>query len=194
MHEQKEVEEMIERRFLVAVVLSMAVLSGCAPVISSEWRNEARKDLTFSMALRDPTAYTGSIVIWGGIIIGIANHPDGTALAVLETPLTYRERPRNSAYSSGRFIATTPQFLDPAVFRRGRMITLAGEIIGKETRPLGKSEVQYTYPVVRVKQIVLWEPEYAPPADYWWYEDSDFWSDEGFDSNVRDKGRGSDSR
>jgi len=47
---------MTRRRFLAAVALSMAVLSGCAPVISSEWRKEARKDLTFPMVLRDPTA------------------------------------------------------------------------------------------------------------------------------------------
>ncbi len=180
---------MIKRRFLVAVVLSMAVLSGCAPVISSELRKEARKDLTFPMALRDPTAYTGSIVIWGGIIMGIANHPDGTALVVLETPLTYRERPQNSAYSRGRFIATTPQFLDPAVYRRGRLITVAGEIIGKETRQLGKSKIQYTYPVVSIKQINLWEPEYIPTSDYWWYEDSDFWPGQRFEGDWGGDGK-----
>ena len=183
---------MIRRKFRVAVVLSMAVLSGCTPVISSEWRKEARKDLTFTMALHDPGAYTGSIVIWGGIIIDVTNRPDGTMLAVLETPLNSGERPESSEYSRGRFIATTPQFLDPVVYSRGRKITVAGEIIGKETRPMAKSEVLYTYPVIRIKQINLWsvQPEYAPPPDYWWHGGPyDFWPDEGFDNGLGDEDR-----
>ncbi len=185
---------MTQRRFCTAVVLGLVALSGCAPVISSEWRKEARKDLTFATAFHDPAAYTGSIVIWGGIIIGVANRPEGTALTVLETPLSYRERPEHSERSRGRFIAVTSQFLDPAVYSRGRKVTVAGEIIGKETKPMGKSKVPYTYPVVRIKQIHLWSIrlEYVPPPDYWWYGGFyDYWPDEGFDEGLgEDEGEG----
>ncbi len=170
--------EQVERRFFLSVVLGLVVLAGCSPVISSEFRKEARNDLTFSMAFSDPTAYTGSVVIWGGVIIGIMNRPDGTTLAVLETPLSYRERPEGSEQSQGRFIAETPQFLDPAVFSSGRKVTIAGTITGKETRPLGKAKVPYIYPVIRIKQIHLWsmQPEYLQPPGYWWMgEPYDYW-------------------
>lgn len=166
----KQRREKVQRGFFLAAVLGLVVLSGCGPVISSEFRNEARKDLTFSMAFSDPAAYTGSVVIWGGVIIGIMNQPEGTTLVVLETPLSYRERPETSDRSRGRFIAETPQFLDPAMFSTGRKVTIAGAITGKETMPLGKAKVPYTYPVIRIKQIYLWsmQPEYMPPPGYWY--------------------------
>lgn len=149
------------------------------------------------MVLHDPAAYTGSIVIWGGIIMGIANRPDGTALAVLETPLKYEEMPESSEYSQGLFIAATSLFLDPEVFKRGRMVTVAGEITGRKTRPLGKTKVNYTYPVIGIKQIVLWSimPEYAYPPDYCWYGGpDDFWPDEGRESGTENEGRENEER
>jgi outer membrane lipoprotein len=150
--------------------LLLMVISGCAYPISKELRREVRKDITFSMVLQDPTAYMGSVVLWGGIIIETMNHRDGSEVTVLETPLGYMEEPEPAKYSRGRFIAKTSEFLDPEVYKQRKRITLAGEIIGKEIKPLGKSE--YTYPVVLVKQLYLWprERRYIYPPPYYWYD------------------------
>jgi outer membrane lipoprotein len=140
------------RWFLISLYLFVA--SGCAYPISRELREEANKDLTFSMVLQKPTAYVGSIVIWGGEIIWTTNSENGTEFLVLNIPLDYKGMPEGAEHSRGRFIAKSPQFLDPALYKTGRKITVAGEIVGKETRPLGKT--QYTYPVVRVRELHLW--------------------------------------
>jgi outer membrane lipoprotein len=158
-------------RFFV-LVLFVAAVSGCSYTypISKQWRQEARKDLTFSMVLKDPTAYTGSIVLWGGSIIETVAVTEGSEIFVLQTPLDQMELPEASRYSQGRFIAKSSSFLDPEIYKNGRRITLAGEIIGKETRPIGKS--QYTYPVVAVKQLYLWKisTTYVYPYPYYgWY-------------------------
>ena len=147
--------------------LLLFFISGCPYPISRELREEARENLTFAAVLQNPTAYTGAIVIWGGIIISVFNRKDGTEITVLEIPLDSMERPEAEVRSQGRFIARSLKFLDPAIYSSGRKITIAGEIIGKETKPLG--EITYTYPVIAVKQIYLWrERVYVVPPDYYW--------------------------
>ena len=95
-----------------------------------------------------PTAAYGTwvSVIWGGRIVETIPQPEGSETIVLETPLDYEEMPEAAKYSQGRFIAKSSKLLDPEIYKKGMKITLAGEVIGKETRPLGKA--QYTYPVV----------------------------------------------
>ena len=117
-------------------------------------------------------------MLWGGEIIETVNVQGGSEMIVLDTPLDYQERPERARYSRGRFVAKSSKFLDPAIYKKGKEITLAGEIVGKETKPLGKTE--YTYPVVLVKQLHLWKrpyygryypywggPYYGPYYDYW---------------------------
>jgi outer membrane lipoprotein len=161
-------------------VLCLVLLSACASVISSELRKEARKDLVFDQITRNPTAYLGSVVIWGGVIINVDNSPDGSSITLLQTPLDDRDQPKDSEYSRGRFIARTPYLADPIVFEKGRKITVVGEIAGKETMLIGRSAL-YSYPVIRIKQLVLWSStDYLPPVYYVWHRGPDgFLKDEG---------------
>jgi outer membrane lipoprotein len=147
----------------------LLLISGCAYPISKEVRQEARESPSFITVLRNPTAYAGSIVVWGGSIIQTLNTKEGTDILVLETPLGHDERPMAKRYSQGRFIAKTPKYLDPEIYKPGRRITVGGEIIGKEIRPLGNTE--YIYPVVMIKQIHLWRRHrvYVYPYPYYWY-------------------------
>jgi outer membrane lipoprotein len=147
---------------LLFFVLLAGMLVGCSLPISESLRSSARKDLVFLTVLEDAKPYVGSTVIWGGKIIKTTNAPEGSELIILQTPLKATEEPHASAYSEGRFIAKTKKFLDPEVFTRGRKVTVAGELIGSQARPLDK--IQYTYPVIEIKQIYAWN---KPPAiDY----------------------------
>jgi outer membrane lipoprotein len=81
--------------------------------------------------------------------------------------------------SEGRFLILIEKYLDPYLFRKGRKITVAGEIQGEKIKPIG--EMDYRYPLVLSKQIYLWEeydyypvPYYHPYYyDPWW--DYPFW-------------------
>jgi len=153
------------------VFLAAALLSGCAYPISRQLRQEARKDLTFPMVLKDPTAYAGAIVLWGGYIIQTVTLAGGSEIMVLQTPLDYLDMPEEPISSQGRFIAKSANFLDPEIYKNGRKITLAGGIMGKESRPLDQS--QYTYPVVAIKELYLWQKTkpyvYPYPYNDWYY-------------------------
>jgi outer membrane lipoprotein len=69
--------------------------------------------------------------------------------------------------SEGRFVILVEGYVDPYVFRKGRRITVAGEILGRKVIRLG--ELEYPYPLLLSKQIYLWgEYYYYPyPAPYY---------------------------
>jgi outer membrane lipoprotein len=157
-------------RFLLLGLFLSGVL-GCAYPISKELRQEAAKQVTFPMVLQNPTAYVGDIVLWGGEIIETVNVQAGSEIIALEMPLDYQEMPEGERYSRGRFIAKSSEFLDPAIYKRGEKITLAGEIIGKQTKPLG--QIKYTYPVVMIKQLHVWKKQRLYPLPY--YRWSPYW-------------------
>ena len=144
------------------------LLSGCAPVISKNLRKEVDTSLTFRQVFQNPNVYKGKLVIWGGEIIQTINQKDGTTqIEVFQRPLGWREKPKETLPSEGRFLILAERFLDPYVFRRGREITVAGEILGEKMIPVG--EMEYRYPLLSSKQIYLWEEYYYRPYPYYYY-------------------------
>ena len=167
------------------LVLGLFVIgmAGCAYPISGEWRRQARRHLPFSTVLQDPTPYVGSIVIWGGVIASTENDRNGADIILLETPLDPWEMPGPAESSEGRFIARSSTFLDPAIYAPGRQITVAGQIVGKTTKQIG--QVDYTHPVVAIKQIYLWPRRiimyYSRPYYDWddWHYRDPWWPHRG---------------
>jgi outer membrane lipoprotein len=175
-------------RFYIGGLVLVGLL-GCASYpISRQYQAMASKDVNFTMVLAKPEAYEGAIVIWGGRIVETTNIPQGSEIIVLETPLNGWEEPSSPEYSPGRFIARSSSFLDPAIYRPGKKITIAGQVMGGEKKPLGTAE--YTYPIVNVKEIYLWPAPkmYAyEPMDYWpwwmdtgWAHNPDYWHYPGY--------------
>lgn len=151
------------------------LISGCAHVISKDLRVKADPSLTFGQILQNANAYRGKTVLWGGEIIQTINQKDGTTLIeVFQRPLGWRGEPKETVASEGRFLILIEKYLDPYLFRKGRKITVAGEIQGEKIKPIG--EMDYRYPLVLSKQIYLWEeydyypvPYYHPYYyDPWW--------------------------
>jgi outer membrane lipoprotein len=155
----------------VQLVFLSIFLSGCAHVISKDLRVKTDPSLTFAEIHRNPNAYKGKLVVWGGEIVQTENQKDGTTqIEIFQKPLGWRGEPRDTGYSEGRFLVLTGQYLDPYLFRRGRKITVAGEIQGEKIKPIG--EMDYRYPIIWSKQIYLWPLYYYPPYPYyydpWW--------------------------
>ncbi len=150
----------ISRINVLPWLLSMAavlLLVGCAHVISKEVLKEVDKNVTFAQLVKDVDAYKGKTVLFGGAIIETKNFADKSQVVVLQHPLDSRDRPVAGDVSEGRFIVTTPGFLDLAIYSPGRKITVAGKVVGKEKRPLG--EIEYTYPVIEKRGLYLWPVE-----------------------------------
>jgi Starvation-inducible outer membrane lipoprotein len=157
----------MSNRVLSLIVIScLAFLSGCAHVISKDIRNKADISLTFEKVLKNPIAFKGKTVVWGGEIVETLNQKNGTTeIEVFQIPLdSTTDAPKGSNASEGRFLILVTNYLDPYLYRKGRKITVGGEILGERIKPLG--EMDYRYPLISSKEIHLWEDYYYYPYPY----------------------------
>lgn len=159
------------KKYLLPLVLSLILflLPGCVYVISRDVRREVTPDLSFKEVIKDPDAHKGKLVLWGGAIIDSKNLKEGTRIVVLQKDLNSWGRPKESDKSQGRFIVLHPGYLDTAIYRKKREITVAGEITGRKVLPI--DEIEYTYPVLFSREIHLWTEETKAeyPYPYWPY-------------------------
>ena len=150
-------------------VFSVLLLSvcGCTSVISEGLRREVSEEITFGQVMENPDAHKGKVIILSGIILDAKNVKEGTLMEILQKPARDNGRPKDDDSTEGRFLGLHPGFLDVAVYGYGREVTIGGEVTGKKSLPLG--EIEYTYPVISIKEIYLWPPRIRrrpPPPPY----------------------------
>ena len=151
-------------------IMLLAMLAGCASPFDKKLRDQA-KPFSMSQVQANPKTTLGATVILGGRIISTMNGTNGGEIYVLQLPLNRRDRPANNdALSGGRFIAVSSEFLDPAAYPPGQLITVAGQLDGVRDRFL--DNVLYAYPVVLINQAHRWasqrEDYYYTAYPLWW--------------------------
>lgn len=134
---------------------SLVVCVACAPVISSEVRALVDPRLSYAEVAANPEAHVGKVLMVAGTIIEARNLREGTRLEILHYPTDSRGRPHTDYPSGGRFLVLVPEYLETAVYRPGRAITVAGEVTGQRELPLG--ETTYRYPVLMPRELHLWQ-------------------------------------
>jgi len=150
--------------YLAFGLLLLILIPGCTP-ISRDLRAQTDRTISFRQVFQNPEAYKGKVVIWGGEVIETINQKDGTTLIViLQRPLDWMEEPKFRG-SGGRFIVRVEGYVDPYVFKRGRRVTVAGEILGRKVMRVG--ELEYPYPLLQSKQLYLWGEYYDYPYPYY---------------------------
>lgn len=153
------------RIILVSIaILAAIVVAGCATVISREALKEVDQSVRFEQLLKNPQAYRGRTVLLGGDIIETQNLPEKTVIVVLQRSLGFRKKPAAEGASKGRFIVCVPGFLDPAIYRPKRKVTVVGSVLGEQVRPLG--EIEYTYPVISERELYIWPLEESSAAQH----------------------------
>jgi len=140
---------------ITALAAALFILAGCAPVISEKTLGQMDRGLNLEEVLKDPGAYTGRTIVLGGTILAVENLEGRTVAEVIEQEMNSHLKPITPENSAGRFLVEFDGFKDPAVYTKGRRITVAGTITGVEKRTIGKTA--YTYPVIRPAEHYLWE-------------------------------------
>lgn len=143
-----------------ALFVLAAFLVSCGPVISKQVMSSVDPSVSFQDLIKDPERFKGKTVVLGGRIIGTNVKTGETWMEVLQQPLDSRQRPEEADVSHGRFLVKFTDYRDPAVYSPGRAITVAGQVLGKEVRPL--SQIEYTYPVLLAREAYLWRIEQYP--------------------------------
>jgi outer membrane lipoprotein len=150
-------------KFKLFMTLFFMIAVSCGP-FPHQVMQEVTKDIPYNEVARAPESFRGSTVLWGGVIVETITRPKDTLILVRETELDFRKRPLNTDRSAGRFIIRHQGFLDPAIYARGREVTVVGVLAGKEERPVG--ELLYSYPIVESRSHKLWEPWTDSPPFY----------------------------
>lgn len=136
----------------VALIVLMTL--SCAAGISEQAQSQVTYMGTFAQVQQQPAKYMGETVMWGGKIVQTQPRDDNTELVVLQLELGGQDRPQDNDKSQGRFLARSTQFLDPALYPPGTLITVVGRLQGAEERPIGK--MAYQYPVVDIVEAKKW--------------------------------------
>ena len=151
----------------LALVALLILLGGCVSVVPKELRPEIDRSISFRELKEDPDAFTGRTALLGGEIIEAKNLQDETELEILQKPLGRGDVPMDTDESEGRFLVHHSGYLDPAIYRSGRHLTVVGEVMGGKSLKIGEAE--YRYPVLTSKFLHLWvkarryyDPYYSP--------------------------------
>jgi outer membrane lipoprotein len=153
------------KRPLIYLLPLAFLITSCTHWIGAQSRALADRGITFSQLREDPDAFRGKLVLLGGVVVAATQTAEGTSLEVVEHRLDSRELPDQVMPSRGRFLATTPDRLDPAEYKKGALVSMMGEVAGKKVEQQDGTE--YTYPVIAVREIHAIEfHEFAPEYDF----------------------------
>jgi outer membrane lipoprotein len=116
-------------------------------------------------------------VRWGGEIIKVEPKVDATCFEVVARGLYSDARPNRRDSNDGRFIACSKGFYDPAIYTKGRDLTVVGKLAGTEQHKVG--DYDYTYAHVDADQVYLWpKRQYAVGYSPYYYDP--FWGPPGW--------------
>ena len=130
------------------------LILGCATGISKKARSQVIYNGLFAELQTAADEHMGEIVILGGKVIETKGYPVFSEITVLQLPLGKKDRPQDGDRSDGRYLVRSEQFLDPAIYPQGSLLTVVGKLSGSEVRSIG--EFQYVYPIVEAIEIKRW--------------------------------------
>ena len=150
---------------IVALLLTAACATAPAPIATGPFAA-----IGHQQALTD--AALGERVRWGGTLVKTTPGKEETCFEIVAHPLDRSGRPQDTDTTTGRFVACSPGFFDPAVYRLGREVTVVGAVAQPEEGRIG--DHPYRYPKLNAETVYLWperREEYYGPG---WYRDP-FW-------------------
>jgi len=155
---------------------------GCATLPKPLQNIPVSKDVSLSQVKNNPQRYLDWSLLWGGQITNCTNVADGTLIEVLYLPLDREGFPSWQDYSEGRFIVKSKNFLDCAIYSKGRYITVAGYFRGMKDGVI--DEMPYSFPFLEARSVYLWKkrhsyPYYPRPNIWLWYGSPRWWFEYG---------------
>jgi outer membrane lipoprotein len=150
---------------LVVIAALTVLFSGCASNVPKAIQEPVAGAPDLAAVSADPDVYKGRAVRWGGAIARVENREKETVVEIVAFRLDAFGEPIRADRSAGRFLARKREFLDPQIYARDRMLTVAGTVDGVETGKVGEQSLRL--PVVNVTEAHLWPRRLDYRDDFW---------------------------
>jgi outer membrane lipoprotein len=147
----------------------MVLFLGACSNVPVAIQQAPQPDLQLKQLNADAASHQGQKVRWGGQLVKVENDNDGSTIHIAQFPLNSYGRPivDNRDDGDGRFIVKTQQFIDPAIYKQGTLVTVAGTLAENETVTIDKKTM--SLPVIALTDIYRWanynynrDPWYGP--------------------------------
>ena len=132
----------------MAIIVSM--VSACQSTSSDNIAESAQTN-SIDVSQGD----VGQDFLWGGEILEINNFENTTEITILGYPLDKHDQPKYNKTSTGRFIAIYSGFLEPIDYRKGKLISVSGELT--EIRSGNVASATYEFPVISINEHQLYK-------------------------------------
>lgn len=154
------------------IVLVIFLTFSCATLPKPLQDIPALRDVPLKAIKENPNKYKDISILWGGRITNCINTQDGTVFEILHLPLDREGYPEDTDSSEGRFIVKSRNFLDCAVYSKGRLLTVVGKF--RELQEGKIDTMPYTFPVIEAQSTYLWKKTKSYPR-YYWHPSIWFW-------------------
>ena len=155
-------------RIIFSLLAALLFLAACASNVPVEIQQDVTNSNASIDAVRsDFSRYEGQKVRWGGTITSVENKVSDTWVEVVGRELGSYGRPKREDQSLGRFLVRIEGFLDPAIYKPDRELTIYGMVESRVVRQI--DEHPYTYPLIKAQTYYLWD-EYDRYYDRYAYD------------------------
>ncbi|MFQ5580252.1 MAG: Slp family lipoprotein [Nitrospiria bacterium] len=141
----------LRRSFHLLGILSLLTTTACQAILSEQIQSTADEKTLFEEVYKDPDKHKGKIIILGGEIRDLRYQEEKTEVEFLEIPLYKGGHPALGLEPGESFFVLFPERLDPILIKKGKIITLAGRVIG--TRKVGEK----SYPLFAYEEAYVWD-------------------------------------
>lgn len=137
-------------RILIVSFLFIST-SACQAVLSEQVRSTADEETLFEEIFEDPNQHLGKIIVLGGEILSLQYKGPNTEVEFAEIPLYRGGKPALGFDPGEHFFVIFPERVDETLLKRGKVITIAGRVIGtKQVRG-------FDYPLFAYEEAYVWD-------------------------------------
>lgn len=144
--------------FYLALIL-LTACSSTSPLI----KTAPPEDYQLKQVVSDIDYFIDRPVRWGGKVIKVNNDDEYSTIQLVQFPLNSYGKPMPTKSSQGRFFSQSREFLDPAIFEEGTLVTFAGTVLTAETSKVDKKTL--LVPVIAITEFHIW-PERNMELDH----------------------------
>ncbi|MFY9270338.1 MAG: Slp family lipoprotein [Candidatus Manganitrophaceae bacterium] len=116
---------------ILLIVISLSSFAGgCRSVLTEKTLSSTDDQLLFETLVADPNQHIGKVITLGGEIIRLRPLGPKTEIEFAEIPLYDEGRPALGFDPGEHFFVLFPERVDATLFTRGKVVTIAGKVIG----------------------------------------------------------------